>query len=89
MILNGGVPTLIASQLIKNPAILTRYGQLPQQQCGMATLRDVQNRLKSIKNIGKITKSMKMIASTRLNKAQRNMEAARAFANASNSKQDH
>lgn len=36
-------------------------------------------RLKSIKNIGKITKSMKMIASTKLNRAQKAMEIGRAF----------
>jgi F-type H+-transporting ATPase subunit gamma len=36
-------------------------------------------RLKSIKNIGKITKSMKMIASTKLNRAQKAMEVGRVF----------
>lgn len=36
-------------------------------------------RLKSIKNIGKITKSMKMIASTKLNRAQKAMEIGRTF----------
>lgn len=36
-------------------------------------------RLKSIKNIGKITKSMKMIASTKLNRAQKAMEIGRVF----------
>ena len=39
----------------------------------------VQMRLKSIKNIGKITKSMKMIASTKLNRAQKAMEIGRTF----------
>lgn len=36
-------------------------------------------RLKSISNIAKITKSMKMIASTKMTKAQRSMEVARVF----------
>ncbi|KAJ3219539.1 atp3 gamma subunit of the F1 sector of mitochondrial F1F0 ATP synthase [Dinochytrium kinnereticum] len=36
----------------------------------------------SISNIAKITKSMKMIASTKVNKAQRNMETARVFGTA-------
>lgn len=36
-------------------------------------------RLKSIKNIEKITNTMKIVASTRLNKAQRAMEASRVF----------
>lgn len=42
--------------------------------CGL-----VQLRLKAIKNIGKITKSMKMIASTKLNRAQKSMETGRVF----------
>lgn len=44
----------------------------------------VQMRLKSIKNIGKITKSMKMIASTKLNRAQKTMEIGRNYTSASN-----
>lgn len=44
-----------------------------------ATLKDIQIRLKAIKNIGKITKSMKMISSTKLNKAQRVLDSARVF----------
>lgn len=48
-----------------------------------ASLRELEGRLKSVKNIEKITKSMKMIASTRLNRAQRAMESAVAFGNAS------
>lgn len=48
----------------------------------------VQLRLKSVQNIEKITKSMKMIASTKVNKAQRGMDAARAFGAASNGKND-
>ncbi|KAF7727147.1 atp3 gamma subunit of the F1 sector of mitochondrial F1F0 ATP synthase [Apophysomyces ossiformis] len=51
----------------------------------MATLKEIQQRLKSVSNIEKITKSMKMIASTKVNKAQKGMEAARAFGAASNS----
>lgn len=44
-----------------------------------ATLREIETRLKSIKNIEKITKTMKIVASTRLNKAQRAMAASRVF----------
>lgn len=44
-----------------------------------ATLREIEMRLKSIKNIEKITNTMKIVASTRLNKAQRAMEASRVF----------
>ena len=41
-------------------------------------------RLKSVQNIGKITKSMKMIASTKVTRAQRNMETARVYGQAGN-----
>ncbi|KAJ3117098.1 atp3 gamma subunit of the F1 sector of mitochondrial F1F0 ATP synthase [Phlyctochytrium bullatum] len=47
-----------------------------------ATLKEIQMRLKSVSNIAKITKSMKMIASTKVNKAQRNMETARVYGSA-------
>ncbi|KAI8822762.1 ATPase, F1 complex, gamma subunit domain-containing protein [Chytriomyces cf. hyalinus JEL632] len=46
-------------------------------------------RLKSISNIAKITKSMKMIASTKVTKAQRNMETARAYGQSANSLLTH
>jgi len=49
------------------------------QTRNMATLKEVSLRLKSVQNIGKITKSMKMIASTKVNKAQRAMEQARVY----------
>lgn len=48
-----------------------------------ATLKDVQLRLKSVKNIEKITKSMKMIASTKLARAQKAMEVGKSFATVS------
>ncbi|QPG72748.1 atp3 gamma subunit of the F1 sector of mitochondrial F1F0 ATP synthase [Brettanomyces nanus] len=44
-----------------------------------ATLREIEMRLKSIKNIEKITKTMKIVASTRLTKAQRAMASSRYF----------
>ncbi|CAM0140250.1 atp3 gamma subunit of the F1 sector of mitochondrial F1F0 ATP synthase [Umbelopsis sp. WA50703] len=49
------------------------------QARNMATLKEIQQRLKSVNNIEKITKSMKMIASTKVAKSQKAMEAARAF----------
>jgi len=45
----------------------------------MATLREIEMRLKSVKNIEKITKSMKMIASTKLTKAQRAMNSGKQY----------
>ncbi|SJM83257.1 probable ATP synthase subunit gamma, mitochondrial [Zygosaccharomyces bailii] len=44
-----------------------------------ATLKEVETRLKSIKNIEKITKTMKIVASTRLNKAERAKVTAKKF----------
>ncbi|KAF9023571.1 atp3 gamma subunit of the F1 sector of mitochondrial F1F0 ATP synthase, partial [Haplosporangium bisporale] len=55
------------------------------QTRNMGTLREIQLRLNSIKNIGKITKSMKMIASTKVAKAQRAMESARVYGASSSS----
>jgi len=53
------------------------------QARNMATLKEIQQRLKSVSNIEKITKSMKMIASTKVAKSQKAMEAARAFGTSS------
>ncbi|SCU80431.1 LADA_0B07404g1_1 [Lachancea dasiensis] len=44
-----------------------------------ATLREIEMRLKSIKNIEKITKTMKIVASTRLSKAERAKATAREY----------
>ncbi|OZJ04524.1 hypothetical protein BZG36_02245 [Bifiguratus adelaidae] len=54
------------------------------QARNMATLKEIQGRLKSVSNISKITKSMKMIASTKVTKAQRAMENARTYGEATN-----
>lgn len=49
-----------------------------------ATLREIEGRLKSIKNIQKITKTMKVVASTKLTRAQRAMTESRSYGQASN-----
>ncbi|KAF9531092.1 ATPase, F1 complex, gamma subunit domain-containing protein [Crepidotus variabilis] len=54
-------------------------GAAPSGARNMATLREIELRLKSVRNIEKITKSMKMIASTKLAKAQRAMEAGKKY----------
>jgi F-type H+-transporting ATPase subunit gamma len=46
---------------------------------GYATLREIEGRLKSIKNIEKITNTMKVVASTKLTRAQRAMNTSRAY----------
>jgi F-type H+-transporting ATPase subunit gamma len=60
---------------------LVAAAQLPicEQQRGMATLKDISIRLKSVKNIQKITKSMKMVAAAKYAKAERDLKGARAY----------
>ncbi|KAJ3054285.1 atp3 gamma subunit of the F1 sector of mitochondrial F1F0 ATP synthase [Rhizophlyctis rosea] len=55
----------------------------------MATLKEIQVRLKSVSNIAKITKSMKMIASTKVTKAQKLMETARSYGDSSTALYKH
>jgi F-type H+-transporting ATPase subunit gamma len=49
------------------------------QSRGMATLKDLRIRLRAVKNIQKITKSMKMIAAVKYNKAERELKLVRPF----------
>lgn len=63
--------------LSRAPSALSGAG--PGNARNMATLREIELRLKSVKNIEKITKSMKMIASTQLTKAQRAMAAGKQY----------
>ena len=46
----------------------------------MATLREIKSRIGSVKNIEKITRAMKMVASVKFRKAQQNVVAARPYA---------
>jgi len=48
-----------------------------QQQRGMATLKMISMRLKSVKNIQKITQSMKMVSAAKYNRAERDLKQAR------------
>jgi len=45
----------------------------------MANLKDIKSRIKSVKNIQKVTKAMKMVAAAKLRKSQENMEKARPY----------
>lgn len=49
-----------------------------------ATLREIEDRLKSIRNIEKITKTMKIVASTKLTRAQKAMTESRSYGQTSN-----
>ncbi|KAI1376261.1 ATP synthase F1 gamma [Hypoxylon crocopeplum] len=51
---------------------------------GYATLREIEGRLKSIRNIEKITTTMKIVASTKLTRAQRAMNESRKYGQTSN-----
>jgi len=62
--------------LSRAPAI---SGAGPAHTRNMATLREIEMRLKSVRNIGKITQSMKIVASTKLAKAQRAMAAGKEY----------
>ncbi|HQU73213.1 MAG TPA: ATP synthase F1 subunit gamma [Calditrichia bacterium] len=46
----------------------------------MATLKEIKQRITSIKNTQKITKAMKMVAAAKMRRAQENMFAARPYA---------
>ena len=46
----------------------------------MATAKDIRRRIRTVKNIEKITNAMKMVAAARLKKAQDRAEAARPYA---------
>ncbi|TDZ13178.1 ATP synthase subunit gamma [Colletotrichum sidae] len=56
----------------------------PSTAATFATLREIEGRLKSIRNIEKITKTMKIVASTKLNRAQRAMADSRVYGSTSN-----
>lgn len=55
-----------------------------QNAAGYATLREIEDRLKSIRNIEKITNTMKIVASTKLNRATRAMQESRVYGTTSN-----
>ena len=45
----------------------------------MANLKDIRNRIKSVKNIQQVTKAMKMVAAAKMRRAQENMEQSRPY----------
>ncbi|KAJ7126550.1 ATPase, F1 complex, gamma subunit domain-containing protein [Mycena crocata] len=68
---------LVRRTLSRAPSVLSGAG--PGNARNMATLREIELRLKSVKNIEKITQSMKIVASTKLAKAQRAMAAGKQY----------
>ncbi|GAO50762.1 ATP synthase subunit gamma [Saitoella complicata NRRL Y-17804] len=73
------------SRAVRPAANLAARQAVAASSRNMATLREIEGRLKSIKNIEKITKTMKTVASTKLQRAQRVMEAAKSYGQASES----
>ncbi|KAG8623702.1 hypothetical protein KVT40_008678 [Elsinoe batatas] len=69
--------TRAAATAIARPAVIPNAANY-------ATLREIEGRLKSIKNIEKITKTMKIVASTKLTRAQRAMTESRSYGQTSN-----
>tara|TARA_Y100000590_G_scaffold468526_1_gene651572 strand:- start:379 stop:1242 length:864 start_codon:yes stop_codon:yes gene_type:complete len=45
----------------------------------LANLKDIRNRIKSVKSIQQVTKAMKMVAAAKMRRAQENMEKARPY----------
>jgi len=70
--------------LLHNFAEGACYRPVVANVAGFATLREIEGRLKSIRNIEKITKTMKIVASTKLTRAQRAMTESRSYGETSN-----
>lgn len=62
----------------------TSRAAVPSSAATYATLREIEDRLKSIRNIEKITNTMKIVASTKLTRAQRAMNTSRKYGQTSN-----
>lgn len=72
-------PTLVVARSTATNSALRSFSSSPAPQ---ATLRELETRIKSVGNIGKITKSMKMVAASRLARAQKAMTQAKAYGSA-------
>ncbi|KAL1512697.1 hypothetical protein ABEB36_002245 [Hypothenemus hampei] len=56
-------------------------GPIQQHQRGMATLKSISIRLKSVKNIQKITQSMKMVSAAKYARAERDLKQVKPIGN--------
>lgn len=64
--------------------LILKFNRPVAPTANYATLREIEQRLKSIRNIEKITKTMKIVASTKLTRAQRAMTNSRVYGGTSN-----
>lgn len=67
-----------------NETRASRATASPNGAATYATLREIEGRLKSIRNIQKITSTMKIVASTKLTRAQRTMAESRKYGETAN-----
>ncbi|KAI6250457.1 ATP synthase subunit gamma, mitochondrial [Erysiphe necator] len=65
--------------MVRAAAPLSPFLSSMSSTANFATLREIEDRLKSIKNIEKITNTMKIVASTKLTRAQRAMTESRQY----------
>ncbi|GMM49767.1 F1F0 ATP synthase subunit gamma [Starmerella bacillaris] len=70
---------MIARQRIATVIASTPVARVLGTPRTYATLREIETRLKSIKNIEKITNTMMIVASTRMSKAERAMQNSRVY----------
>ncbi|KAK7588232.1 hypothetical protein V9T40_005477 [Parthenolecanium corni] len=63
--------------MFRNSTMQPLIGHQPNR--GMATLKSISLRLKSVKNIQKITQSMKMVSAAKYARAERELRAARPY----------
>src|SRR5688572_1416960 len=53
---------------------------MPRIETVMASMREIRTRIRTVKNIEKITRAMKLVAAARLKRAQDRVSAARPYA---------
>eukprot|EP01137_Pigoraptor_chileana_P009544 Opistho-2@57994 len=68
-----------ATRLQPTRLAMAALAQPVEQQRGMATLKEIRARLKSVKNMEKITKSMKMVSAAKFARAERNLRFGRVL----------
>jgi len=71
--------TMLGRSAILAPKSAAQCATVYQQQRGMANLKAIAIRLKSVKNIQKITQSMKMVSAAKYARAERDLKAARPY----------
>merc|ERR1719323_1931350 len=71
--------TMLGRSAILVPKSAAQCAVFQQQNRGMANLKAIAMRLKSMKNMQKITQSMKMVSAAKYAKAERDLKAAKPY----------